>query len=315
MKSMVFTQVEADLNKFIPEDSYIHSFTTTRKDFFPTIGDQTAVYIQDVSFTDPTMWQQMRLLGEVLRNSKYIDSSSVISWFDAMQNTVNATGTVNSTNFHNKVTQWLDLSVLLGGGAAFKGDVVFNEDRSKIVSCRMWCTHTVSDSSLEHVEAMDSLRAAITSVDFPAGTTSFAYADQYLFYEQVRTIEKEAITNISFALIMILSVVLILQMNVKAAILTWISIVLAIVEMVGFLRFSGIQLDTTLVIFVVVSMGLIVDYSAHVVHRYVRRSSTEGVVETLEKIGPAVVNAAGSTFFAILVLAFAKSYAFVLFFR
>lgn len=309
------SQVEADLNKFIPENSYIHSFSSTRKVCFPTTGDLTAVYVQDVSFTDPTMWQQMKLLSEAFRNNKYIDSSSVISWFDTMQKTVNATGDVSSINFHEKVIQWLESSLLLGGGSAFKGDVAFNDDRTKIVSCRLWGTHTVSDSSLGHVQAMDSLRKTIASVDFPAGTTSFVFADQYLLYEQVRTIGREATMNISLALIMILSVVLVLQMNAKAAILTWINIVLAVVEMVGLLRFWGIQLDTTLVIFVVVSMGLIVDYSAHVVHRYVRRGPTEGVVETLEQIGPAVVNAAGSTFFAILVLAFAKSYAFVLFFR
>lgn len=309
-------QVDANLNRFVPKSSYIHSFDSIRETYFPTVGDRTAVYIQDASFTDPSMWDKMSDLGNAFRSNEYVDTTSVVSWFDSMQQIVNISGTVTPLNFQEKLEEWLSAEVFLNGGSAFQSDVVFNADKTRIVSCRVSGNHVRAHTSKEHVEAMDSLRQTLSNITLPAGTYTFAYGDQYLAYEQFKIMGKEAVVNISLALAMVLLVVSILLLNLKAALLTWINIVLATTEMIGFLRFWGIQLDTTMVIFVVVSMGLIVDYSAHVVHKFLQLSSSDSrVADTLEQVGPAVVNAAGSTFFAVLVLSFAKSYVFVLFFR
>ncbi|GMH32426.1 hypothetical protein BSKO_00260 [Bryopsis sp. KO-2023] len=310
-------KVDADLNNFVPANSHIHSFDATRAVYFPSVGDQTAVYVDEVSFTDPATWDQMSVLSDAFSSDPFVEDASITSWFKAFQRMVNSTGDVTPLNFHPKLIEWLDKDASAGGGSAFKTDIVFNEDRSRIESCRLRGNHIRVKSSRDHVLAMDSLRLSIKPVEFPAGTNCFVFSDHYLVYEQFKVMGKEALVNVGLALLMVLTVVMLLLMNVRAAIFTWINIALAIMELVGILRFWGYHLDTTLVIFIVVSMGLVVDYSAHMVHAFLHASGTpnERVVATLGRIGPAVANAAISTFIAVLPLAFAKSFVFTLFFR
>merc|ERR1719201_1736529 len=59
------------------------------------------------------------------------------------------------------------------------------------------------------------------------------------------------------------------------------------------------------------------DYSAHIGHMFAssRGTSQERAQQSLSRIGPSVLNAILSTLLAVVVLAFSKSFVFVVFFR
>lgn len=116
---------------------------------------------------------------------------------------------------------------------------------------------------------------------------------------------------------MIALVIVALLGNLLASLLTIACVVSAVVEVVGFMYFWGLNIDSVVVIFVVISLGLSVDYSAHVAHGYLsaKGTSDERRESALVDTGAAVFNGGFSTFLAIILLSTAQSFIFVVFFR
>lgn len=112
------------------------------------------------------------------------------------------------------------------------------------------------------------MRETTHRVPAPLGPNSFTHADEFLNIEQYKSIGKEAVMNISLGFLMIAVVVFFLVSNPVAALLTFLCVASAILELVGFMYFRGTYIDSITVIFIVISLGLAVDYSVHVAHGY-----------------------------------------------
>merc|ERR1719359_386931 len=96
-----------------------------------------------------------------------------------------------------------------------------------------------------------------------------------------------------------------------------VAIIMSIVDVVGLLHFWDVQINGVSTIYILVSVGLAVDYSAHIAHMFKesRGTSKERAVEAMARIGPSVFNAVVSTFLAVLVMAWSKSFIFQIFFK
>ena len=70
-------------------------------------------------------------------------------------------------------------------------------------------------------------------------------------------------------------------------------------------------------IYILISVGLCVDYSAHIAHVFLssRGSSARRAQKALTRIGPSVFHAIASTFLAVAVLSASQSYVFRIFFK
>merc|ERR1719458_1853358 len=123
--------------------------------------------------------------------------------------------------------------------------------------------------------------------------------------------------NISLALLVIFICTFILVMELATSLLVLLAVGLTIVDTAGFLQFWGLFLDQDFAIFLTISIGLCVDYSAHVAHCFMvtQGSRDERMLKTLTHIGPAVFNGGLSTFCAFVLLAFSKSQTFLAFFK
>merc|ERR1712141_882138 len=68
---------------------------------------------------------------------------------------------------------------------------------------------------------------------------------------------------------------------------------------------------------IIVTVGLCVDYSAHIAHAFLVSSGSrlERAQKSLHKIGPAVINGGATTFLAVALLCDSKSHAFITFFK
>ena len=115
---------------------------------------------------------------------------------------------------------------------------------------------------------MDSMRATAKRIEAPLGTRAFPHAAEFLNIEQYKSIGREALMNIGLGFAMIAFVVFVLVANPLASILTFLSVASAIIELIGFMYFRGTYIDSVTVIFLVISLGLAVDYSVHVAHGY-----------------------------------------------
>lgn len=79
----------------------------------------------------------------------------------------------------------------------------------------------------------------------------------------------------------------------------------------------GVTLDNVSVVMLIVSIGISVDYAAHIGHAFhtSRGSPAERSGAAMIQMGPCVWHGFFSTFLAIVVLAPSKSYVFQVFFK
>ena len=94
-------------------------------------------------------------------------------------------------------------------------------------------------------------------------------------------------------------------------------VLMAVVEVVGYLHWWGVTISGVSTIYILISVGLTVDYSAHIAHIFVLEtgSADERAIKALSRIGPSVFNAVASTLVAVLALSTSASYVFRVFFQ
>merc|ERR1712195_382770 len=103
----------------------------------------------------------------------------------------------------------------------------------------------------------------------------------------------------------------------RIAIWVALCIILSIIDVVGILFYWNIQINGVSTIYILISVGLAVDYSAHIAHMFVESTGTSSqrAISALERIGPSVFNAVFSTLLAVVIIGFSESYVFRVFFK
>jgi len=171
-------------------------------------------------------------------------------------------------------------------------------------------------NSAQAVEVMDSLREAVESwSDLPG--QPFVYTYQFLSWEVFRIIRKEMFLNVSLCLVAVFVIMMIFLAHPGIALLVVLCVVMTIIEVLGCMNMWGLAIDNVSVIQLVISVGLAVDYAAHIGHTFMTKSGTRAdrVVATLGDVGSAVLNGGISTFLAVMLLSLSKSYVFRVLFQ
>lgn len=166
--------------------------------------------------------------------------------------------------------------------------------------------------STKRVETMDSIRDSVDNTALGGAGNAVAFAEAFLQYEQYKRIGGEALRNIALAFVMIAVVILLLLGNILASVVTIFCVCSAVVEVVGFMHLWGLTIDSVVVIFVVISLGLSVDYSAHIAHGYLfaHGDKSQRRQTCLVDTGAAVFNGGASTMLAVILLSSAATYVF-----
>merc|ERR1719320_2345620 len=101
------------------------------------------------------------------------------------------------------------------------------------------------------------------------------------------------------------------------ALVVILSVVLSILDLIGFLHLWDGSINNISAIYLVVSIGLTVDYAAHIGHGYLYEEGTrdQKAIGTLARVGTSVFNGGFSTILAVLIMASSDTYIFVPFFK
>jgi Niemann-Pick C1 protein len=148
-------------------------------------------------------------------------------------------------------------------------------------------------------------------------TGAFPFSFDFLFYEEIGVIDEELIKNLLICGGVVLVTIGVLIPVLRVSLLVAVSIFAAIIDVVGFLYYWDVTVSGVSTIYILICVGLAVDYSAHIAHCFKESTgdSRERARKSLGRIGPSVFNAICSTFLAVLVLAFSQSYVFRIFFK
>ncbi|XP_047362414.1 NPC intracellular cholesterol transporter 1 homolog 1b-like [Vespa velutina] len=149
--------------------------------------------------------------------------------------------------------------------------------------------------------------------------TVFPYSIFYVFYEQYLTIWKETYLSITLSLIVIFIVTLLLTgMSLFSAITVVITVLMIIINLGGLMYWWNIQLNAVSLVNLVMAAGISVEFCSHIVHTYLISTENERIArtsQTLSLTGSSVFSGITLTkFVGIVVLAFAKSKIFQIFY-
>ena len=307
-------QIDADVNDFIPGGSYLKEWIADSDSMFRMVGDSIDVYTRDFEVHTATGSATLAAASLAFKSDPYVAEASVVSWIEAF----NLDRTSAGAFTYVELFTWLDSP----SGAMFNGDVVWKNTTGTapsegILVTRIRGNHIKVDSSNDKVKSMDSLRAALAAVPGNENGNIFAFSSSWLNYEQYKAIEIEAIRNISSTMAVMVLIIAFLLVNPKAVLVVCFCLCLIIVNIIGYMHFWDLTLDSVTIIMLVIALGLSVDYAAHIGRAFMEIDGTPDarLKLCLENMGVAVLNGAMSTFLAVLLLGGSQSYVFITFFR
>lgn len=300
---------------FIPGDSYLQNYYSDEDKYFPSVIFPVGLYTK--SFDYYADRDTLNQISDKALSAEFLDGD-VRSWYADYK--LSAHFDIDgSDEFYTGLDTFFK-----NDGKRFATDVIWtNKDdpTEGLVSSRMFVNFAayVLDNSRTEVKGMSSIRKMIASITpEEVGDEAFAYANQFTFWETYAVIEEELARNLGLSMMAICVIVTALIVHPITSAVVFLMVGLTIVNLVGCMYFWGIGINSVSVINLVVALGLAVDYSVHVGHNFMlqtRGDREQRMLDALKEVGVSVFNGAFSTFLAVLVLSFAESYIFIVFFK
>nr|XP_039259714.1 patched domain-containing protein 3-like [Styela clava] len=308
-------KVRYDPDWYLPVDSYLITYNNKYDEYF-NVGAEGAAYVINADFYAER--EKLHTLYERIRVNSNINTAYLQSWFEAFVSWAATTKGISdvyasnafsdSTAFYTAVNEFLYSS-----GRKYIYDVVFKD--GVIIGSRIHYTHVLVSDDAENIEIVESLQADCEAVGFSSGQC-FPYGGFYLLYEITRIIKVEVYRNLGITLacvfIMVLPMLASLQMGF------WVSlcVVFTTVDVAGSMYFAGLAIEASTIITLLLSIGLAVDYAAHVGHKFLTTKGSRKMRArvALGRIGLAVFNGGFSTFLALVMLAGSDTYSYKVFF-
>merc|ERR1711871_1228804 len=329
------------LEWFVPDGSYVNVFFKYNNEYYAS-GSPCSLYVYDTNmFKEQKGFHQLK---KYMNSSKYFDQDSgVTDWYAKFQESatgMNATAMggidtsvdgepiyENESLFYTNLHDWLTSAA----GGRYRNNIHWNdapcdESNQTAVTCdptkgikeaRWQATLSLAETSTgdKRYETMTSVRAEMKKM-FPTAS-AFPYSYNFLYWEEVGVIDVELMRNLLICGGVIICIIAILIPNFLIAAIVVVNICVSVVEILGLMHWWGVTISVTSTIYILLSVGLCVDYSAHIAHIFVISTGTarERSISALTRIGPCTFHAIISTFLAVVVLFFSKSYVFRVFFK
>ena len=259
--------------------------------------------------------------------SPYVQNGTVVNWFQAFHSWLHTTSHVDiryllgadgypysNYAFNVLLHKFITESRI---GQAYSPYIKFSNTTPPVLQgTYISFRHTYQIDSKHEIKAMEGVRQITDSMGFQRGNC-FPYAMQYLTYETNKILQQELYRNLMLAGVCVFLVTLLLIANLQTSVVVFTCVIFTLIDVAGTLYFWGVTVDTASSILLTLSVGLAVDYSAHIGHTYmtVLGSKNERSIKALAAIGPAVFSGGFSTFLAFVLLSRSNSYGFALFFR
>jgi len=213
-----------------------------------------------------------------------------------------------------------------GGRAAYAGGVNYVLDKDKIPQVEdsyFMSYHTPVITSKQFYTSLKQARRLSDNLnrmfkERGSNVTVFPYSVFYVYYEQYLTIWQDASLSIGLSLLAIFLVTFVVTgLDIISALTVLIMVGLIVINMGGLMWMWNISLNAVSLVNLVVCVGIGVEFISHIVRSYTQCVGThlERAAYALTNTGSSVLSGITLTKFAgIVVLAFAKSQIFQIFY-
>lgn len=169
-------------------------------------------------------------------------------------------------------TFYLVLHMLLNSTSTLNEFFMFDELTGVINNSYFLLYHTkeTDDGGI----ALDSMNEIRDIIDSYPSLYAIDYCSMYPIWDSNNVVEKETWTNLIFSAIGV-AIVLLALLTVWTSILVLINILLIDVCVVGWVPALGLELNSVTCCCIVLSVGIAVDYSAHIANRFLLSVGTK----------------------------------------
>lgn len=311
---------EFDPTWFIPTSSYLHDTLRATSLHFPEVGEQGYIYFANVSL--PEDLPELNRLADALVESRVV--TEVNAWFTTLMDYMAMQSKFENTTLTYAVLQdTLSLFLQSSSGASYRQDFAIDgaldcrRPAPPIISFRIGITHRPAQSPAAQAAALSTIKSLVSSV--PVGGYRAAWAQAYCIWETNQVVGIELLRNVLVAGVVVGVVTLVLLASAPAAFLVLAAVAATVVGVTGVMWVWGLTIDTVSCIAIVLSIGLSVDYAAHVAHAFLAARKAGGrkarARAALEGVGPAVLLGGLSTMLSFVVLVASTSHVFITFFK
>ena len=300
------------LEDVISDDSYVATYIKKERELFPNNGPTVMFVIdQPVEYGQKDVQESIELTLQQAASQEYVNSNGLITWLGAYKNYLNETGKTpkNKRTFIKNIH-----SSFLPLHPEYVNDIKFSSDNRTIIASRFYilCERMVNSSTA--ADMMKAMRTVANNSDIPF----LAFSTAFLYFEHYVCILKNTLLAIGVAIIGMLFVALVFIPHPIAVSAVTLSMISAVLGMVGFMTFWGLALSAITTIQIILSIGICVDSTVHISHAFMTatgKNRNERVSVALEKVGIPILNGACSSLLGILMLALGSSYIFTSFFK
>ncbi|XP_072168753.1 NPC intracellular cholesterol transporter 1-like [Diadema setosum] len=215
-----------------------------------------------------------------------------------------------------------------GGSAAYGQSVQFADDsETDIIATYFMTYHTPLVTSTDFITALkearilgDSIKESMSkNYDVGEDFTVFPYSIFYVYYEQYLTLVDEAIVQLLIALIPIFVVsLLMLGFSLSAPFIIIITISMIVVDTMGIMYLWNIEFNAVSLVNLMMAVGISVEFVSHITRSFsvcTKGTKKQRAEYALATMGSSVLSGVAMTNLpGIIVLAFAKSQLFVVFY-
>jgi hypothetical protein len=319
-------KTDFQIDWFFPDDSYVNDFVDKDKQYFDD-GFYLQVYTNGVDYDQQK--SSMDTLGSYIRETKYAATGSSSDWWLNFRSSQTlAQLSAQGATFWNNLRDWYKTPAASG----FRSNVHWRhsdcnnalsttcdptkgikEARSSFV-----CKRDVAETGKERWTMLMQMRKDVKAImTTDSDMQAFPFSSDGLFWEENGIIDFELVRNLIICGGVIIAIISLMIPNPRVSITVILVIFGSIVDVLALAHHWGCTINSVVTIYLLISVGLAVDYSAHIGHVFLHSKglAVERAHQAFTNIGPSVFHAIISTVLAVLVLARSKSYVFVTFFK
>merc|ERR1711871_1780756 len=351
-----FIYKDFKLEWFFPDDSYVNTFFNWNSEYFAS-GKPVTVYLREMNYfaMQSTMGELHDYLNstkyvdtnediedwhhefiEAAReetSDMYADLDEKHMWFKDEKKYYQALhtwyadggGVRYRTRGKWKDPDCNDDSVVTPSTANSDAVLVWDTDKCNplegLVASRVSATLRLeyTDKGQHRYDTMTAMRLQINKIMGSSDGKSFGfpYSFEFLYWEEVGIIDAELGRNLIVCGVVVIVMVSMMIPHPRISCFVALSICLSVADLVGFMYWWDVTISGISTIYILISVGLAVDYSAHIAHMFVESTGTapQRAIKALTRIGPSVFNAVLSTLAAVIIIGFSNSYVFRVFFK
>ena len=173
-------------------------------------------------------------------------------------------------------------------------------------------------SVAERVEMMRRLQGAVARLSPVPPEDAFIWAFDFGLWEQFRVMPGEATQNVGTSAAVVVLITAVFLVHPRVSLLVFVCLVLTDINIIGYMAFWGVPVNSISMSCLVLAVGLTVDYSAHVAHAFLLQPGDDAaarVAAALRKVGAPIVSGALTTVLGIGFLEFGNSVTYFVFFK